>query len=383
MAIQPPVPLPDTHRSSGRCPWPEDAEECNILSQASFVRMIRVERKRTERSGKPFLLALASSEDLRFGLAGGGARQIAKAISSSTRETDWIGWYEEGTTLGVLYTEIGSAEAGIVRAITEKILAALRCSLDEEQLRRVHLVCRIFPQDSINEINNPDSVMFYPDLPERGQAGGGMRFLKRTIDVAGSLLALFILSPLLVCLAAAIKATSRGPVLFCQQRVGMYGRTFCFWKLRSMYIDNDSRIHQDYVARLIAGDSGLQHPGGQGMAYKLTKDPRVTPVGRLLRKTSLDELPQFFNVLMGDMSLVGPRPPVLYEYERYQTWHKGRAVEIKPGLTGLWQVEGRSKTTFDEMVRMDLKYLRQWSFWLDLKILLQTPAAVLSGDGAY
>jgi lipopolysaccharide/colanic/teichoic acid biosynthesis glycosyltransferase len=146
-----------------------------------------------------------------------------------------------------------------------------------------------------------------------------------------------------------------------------------------MYVDNDSQIHRDYIAKLIAGKGDLGE--GRGI-YKLVNDPRITAIGRFLRKTSLDELPQFVNVLMNDMSLVGPRPPLPYEYERYQTWHRRRVLELKPGLTGLWQVEGRSRTTFDEMVRMDLRYANIRSLWVDCKILLQTPAAMLTGRGA-
>ena len=131
----------------------------------------------------------------------------------------------------------------------------------------------------------------------------------------------------------------------------------------------------------------LSHGNGNGhgasaKVYKLTRDPRVTAVGQMLRRTSLDELPQLLNILRGEMSLVGPRPPVLYELEHYQEWHKGR-LDVKPGLTGLWQVSGRSRTKFDEMVRLDLRYCRSWSLWLDLKILMATPRAVLSGRGAY
>jgi lipopolysaccharide/colanic/teichoic acid biosynthesis glycosyltransferase len=144
-----------------------------------------------------------------------------------------------------------------------------------------------------------------------------------------------------------------------------------------MSTDSDPRIHQEYVAKLIAGEVS-----GSAGVYKLVNDPRITPLGRFLRKSSLDELPQFFNVLKSDMSLVGPRPPLPYEFERYRTWHKRRVLELKPGLTGLWQVEGRSRTTFDEMVRMDLRYATQQSFWFDLKILLQTPSAMFSGRGA-
>jgi lipopolysaccharide/colanic/teichoic acid biosynthesis glycosyltransferase len=149
-----------------------------------------------------------------------------------------------------------------------------------------------------------------------------------------------------------------------------------------MYSNNDPKIHQEYVSQLIKGQAD-QAKSGQSGVYKLTNDPRVTPLGRFLRKTSLDELPQLFNVLSGEMSLVGPRPPVPYEFEQYDIWHRRRVVEVKPGITGLWQVMGRSKTTFDDMVRLDLKYVKIWSIWLDLKILLRTPMAVVSGEGAY
>ncbi len=124
-------------------------------------------------------------------------------------------------------------------------------------------------------------------------------------------------------------------------------------------------------------------PGGHRKFYKLTNDPRITRIGGFLRKTSFDEIPQFLNVLRGEMSLVGPRPPIPYEVESYDIWHRRRLLGVKPGITGLWQVAGRSRTTFDEMVRLDLQYAKSWSFWLDLKILLQTPRAVVAGDGAY
>jgi lipopolysaccharide/colanic/teichoic acid biosynthesis glycosyltransferase len=173
-------------------------------------------------------------------------------------------------------------------------------------------------------------------------------------------------------------------VLFRQERVGQHGRRFMFMKFRSMYYTNDHTIHKEYVRRLIAGakDPHAEH-GQTREVYKLTNDPRITPFGRFLRKTSIDEIPQFLNVLSGSMSLVGPRPPIPYEFEAYEMWHRQRLVAVKPGITGQWQVGGRSRTTFDEMVRMDLKYCSSWSVWGDLKILSQTPRAVLSGVGAY
>jgi lipopolysaccharide/colanic/teichoic acid biosynthesis glycosyltransferase len=151
-----------------------------------------------------------------------------------------------------------------------------------------------------------------------------------------------------------------------------------------MYINNAPTIHQEYIRQFIAGKETAEKPDSKApTVYKITNDPRVTPVGRFLRKTSLDELPQLWNVLFGEMSLVGPRPPVPYEFEIYEYWHRRRVLEVQPGITGLWQVSGRSRTKFDEMVRLDLRYCRSWSLWLDLKILMATPRAVLSGRGAY
>jgi lipopolysaccharide/colanic/teichoic acid biosynthesis glycosyltransferase len=203
------------------------------------------------------------------------------------------------------------------------------------------------------------------------------------MDVVGSAVALALLSPVFGAVALAIKLTSKGPVLFKQERLGQYGKKFTVLKFRSMRTDCDAKIHEQYVSQFIAGDVANVATNGEKPVFKIQGDPRVTPVGRFLRKTSLDELPQFWNVLVGNMSLVGPRPPVAYEYKAYDLWHRRRVLEIKPGITGLWQVEGRSRIRFDEMVRLDLKYARGWSIWLDMKILLQTPGAVLTGEGAH
>jgi lipopolysaccharide/colanic/teichoic acid biosynthesis glycosyltransferase len=151
-----------------------------------------------------------------------------------------------------------------------------------------------------------------------------------------------------------------------------------------MYVNNDDSVHREYVTKLIANEAKQQLPNeNTHKAYKLTDDKRVTTVGKLLRRSSMDELPQLLNVLKGDMSLVGPRPPLPYEVAVYQTWHRRRVLEVKPGITGLWQVTGRSRVKFDEMVRLDLRYATSWSPWLDIKILIQTPLAVIKGEGAY
>jgi lipopolysaccharide/colanic/teichoic acid biosynthesis glycosyltransferase len=150
-----------------------------------------------------------------------------------------------------------------------------------------------------------------------------------------------------------------------------------------MYTNCDSKIHRDYVQQYIAGNAqSAEGDSSEKNLYKLTADPRVTPIGRFLRKTSLDEFPQFWNVLRGEMSLVGPRPPVPYEFEVYDIWHRRRVLELRPGVTGLWQVSGRNRMRFDEMVRLDLRYSQKWSLWLDLKIILVTPWALISGDCA-
>jgi lipopolysaccharide/colanic/teichoic acid biosynthesis glycosyltransferase len=153
-----------------------------------------------------------------------------------------------------------------------------------------------------------------------------------------------------------------------------------------MYMDNDPGIHKRYIKNLIEcrKESSTAACGNNGgNVYKMENDPRVTRIGRFIRKTSLDELPQLYNVLTGDMSLVGPRPPIPYEFEQYDLWHRRRVLEVKPGMTGLWQVKGRSRTTFNEMVRMDIRYAMEWSLWMDVKLLLQTPWAVVKGTGAY
>jgi exopolysaccharide biosynthesis polyprenyl glycosylphosphotransferase len=205
-------------------------------------------------------------------------------------------------------------------------------------------------------------------------------FGKRTLDILGSLALLIVLSPILLVVAALVKLTSAGPVLFRQTRIGEHGKPFKMLKFRTMRVNADDRVHREYVARLIA--AGQQGTAASDGVFKIVNDPRVTPVGGVLRKTSLDELPQFINVLLGSMSLVGPRPPIPYEVEQYKAWHRRRVLDAKPGITGLWQVTGRSRTSFDDMVRLDLRYARNCSLWTDIKILLATPRAVVSGKGA-
>jgi lipopolysaccharide/colanic/teichoic acid biosynthesis glycosyltransferase len=383
MATQKSALLPWTKKVSYEDDYARSYQErlpISVIHEAAFVQMLRLERRRSERSGKQFMLVLVSGEEFRSELGEALVGDVVTAISASTRETDVLGWYENGVTLGLLMTEICQADNPTVERIIQKISLALKGAIGPERYNQLTLMFRVFPQEQAKQSSGDDGdFILYKDLSVRYDSKKHGFLLKRLLDIAGSLLALIVFSPLFAVIALLVKFTSKGPVLFCQKRVGQHGKEFNFYKFRTMHVNNDPKIHQEYVEKLIAGNREV----GQGKGiYKLTNDPRVTRVGRFLRKTSLDELPQFFNVLMDDMSLVGPRPPLPYEYERYQTWHKRRVLELKPGLTGLWQVEGRSRTTFDEMVRMDLRYANTRSLWLDLKILVQTPAAMLTGRGA-
>jgi len=312
--------------------------------------------------------------------------EIASALNSSTRETDLAGWYREGAILGVIFTEIREGNRKALESLTPaKVIGSLRSKLRPEQLDQMHISFHFFPEkgdkSSLGRLTNAE---LYPDLFERDEERKFPRFVKRLMDIAGSFVALILCCPLFVVISLAIKLTSKGPILFKQERVGRYGLRFTFLKFRSMECGNDARIHREYVKRFIAGEADPSRVSQtQNAVYKIQSDPRVTRVGKFLRKSSLDELPQFINVLKGDMSLVGPRPPIPYELEGYQIWHRRRLLESKPGITGLWQVHGRSRLKFDDMVRLDLQYAKTWSLWLDIRILLRTPKAILFGAGAY
>ncbi|MFN2577123.1 MAG: sugar transferase [Pyrinomonadaceae bacterium] len=216
----------------------------------------------------------------------------------------------------------------------------------------------------------------------RSPLSSGARIVKRTSDLVIATLALTVLSPLWLLIALLIKLDSRGPVFYKQERVGMDGRIFLFYKFRSMRVGSEDTLHREYQRAYINGRPDSNLGDDDRPVFKLRADDRITRVGKLLRKTSLDELPQLFNVVRGDMSIVGPRPPIPYEVENYQLWHRKR-LDMKPGITGLWQVSGRNRLPFDEMVRMDLYYIENWSLLLDIKIVLQTLPVMWRGEDAY
>lgn len=205
---------------------------------------------------------------------------------------------------------------------------------------------------------------------------------KRLMDMAFSAAALAVFSPLMLLTALWIKLDSPGPVFFIQERVGLNGRTFRMIKFRSMRANSDPKIHQEFLRQLIKeGDKHELDANGKPV-FKMVNDPRITRSGKFIRKTSIDELPQFINVLLGDMSLVGPRPPIQYEVDEYKDWHMKR-LYIRPGITGLWQVSGRNRLSFDQMVQLDIAYIEQWSLWHDIKIIIKTIPVFLHLDQAY
>jgi lipopolysaccharide/colanic/teichoic acid biosynthesis glycosyltransferase len=210
--------------------------------------------------------------------------------------------------------------------------------------------------------------------PTRGAA----LLLKRQIDVAVAGVALIVLSPVLLLIAALVRWDSSGPALFRQTRMGLGGRRFDMWKFRTMKHGESDEPHRKLIAVLQgrAPEAAVAKEGTPRPVYKLVDDPRVTRIGQWLRRTSLDELPQLFNVLCGDMSLVGPRPPVTYECDGFESWQHERMM-MPQGMTGLWQVSGRSRLSYQRMCELDIQYVRNWSLWLDLKILARTILTIL------
>ncbi len=246
-----------------------------------------------------------------------------------------------------------------------------------------------------------------PVVGTRGSRLVGVNWIvKRWFDIVFATLALIVLSPIMGFVALAVRLSSRGPVLYRQTRIGLNGEPFTMLKFRSMKVDSSPTMHHDYSKEWIYGRTGNGNGhapanghspsangaapaatgapngngNGNGAIHKIEDDPRVTFVGRIIRATSLDELPQFWNVLRGDMSVVGPRPPMPYEVDRYTEWHK-RRLSVPPGITGRWQVSGRNDISFEEMVNLDVAYIETWRFENDLKIILKTVPAMLSLRG--
>jgi lipopolysaccharide/colanic/teichoic acid biosynthesis glycosyltransferase len=404
-----------------------------LLSQEDFFVRMRQERLRSERYEMPLSLVIIDIKGMMGCLVGQGAvssatffKHLVATLQNSTREYDIKGWYQAGQA-GILTPNtdepgakafarklarsladsFGSASDGgendLSRFITLSSLPPHENRLTNSGDKSEAEVSRFSAQHGQSASTVPDpgilsrcpikagaadlAIVTWPisiEILTHEQAQKLQLKVKRAMDILGSVLGIVLFGPLMLLVALLIKITSPGPVLFRQKRLGFLGKPFTFLKFRSMKVDSDHSIHRQYVTKLINGSKGAVNNGtAKQPVYKITNDPRVTWLGRFLRKSSLDELPQFFNVLSGDMSLVGPRPPIPYEYDIYKRWHCRRVLEVKPGITGLWQVNGRSRTIFNEMVRLDLTYVRTWSLWLDMKILLRTPWAVVSTKGGH
>ncbi|MGW8181108.1 MAG: sugar transferase, partial [bacterium] len=283
-----------------------------------------------------------------------------------------------------IFTEFNGTDIAILK---EKVLGHLSSAIHESVLREIKISCHVYPESrkKMNSAQTERDPLLYPDLTTRNYKKKAAAILKRAIDVIGGICGIILFLPFFLVIPVLIKLTSPGPVFFRQARVGQFGRKFTFLKFRTMHVNCDEALHKKYIQELIGDKKSreVNNNGKRECVYKIYNDPRVTRIGSFLRKSSLDEIPQFLNVIRGDMSIVGPRPPIPYELENYDIWHMRRILEMKPGITGVWQVYGRSKTNFDEMVRMDIMYTKQWSLLLDIKLIMRTPLAVISGKGAY
>ena len=352
-----------------------------VHSHETLLAGLRRERLRTDRTGDPFCLVVFGIQEIAKGDL--SLKRLAYLIARRARFTDEVGWHDD-SSVGVILPATdregaGQFAADILRMAAQKHLQAT-------------VTIQVYPEKPKSSDRSNSTAAFEYDSarwgPDTVSIGDGPQnedefvpsmtvpFLARPIsrykrlgDIVGSALGLLLAAPILALAAIAVKLSSPGPVLFGQKRAGLGCAPFMMYKLRSMYLDAEARKEQ-------LRDLNEQ----DGPAFKIKNDPRVTSVGRFLRATSIDELPQLLNVLKGDMSLVGPRPPTFDEVGRYRRWYL-RRLDVTPGLTCTWQVQGRSRVSFEEWMRMDLQYIDQQSVWLDLKLIAQTLPALLLRRG--
>lgn len=325
------------------------------------------------------------AEEPRLGYRVVGVLTTQEAVSEEIESNEVGGFPILGSfaNLPALAKQYGITEVLITDshlASKDIFQAMMRCG------RRHRLSFRVVPnlfnclprKTEIDQIGSLPMIKLFED-----PLAGPNRILKRALDVTGALIGILLTSPLWAIVMLLIKRESSGPALYKQERVGMDGRLFQMYKFRSMRTDVDDSIHREVMKATIADPHAAnQGSSDQPIFGKVVNDPRLTRIGAWIRRYSIDELPNLLNVLLGDMSLVGPRPPIPYEVELYQEWHRAR-FHIKPGITGLWQVSGRNRLNFEQMVQLDLYYIENWSLWLELKILLKTIPVVLRGDNAY
>ncbi|MBN2656311.1 MAG: sugar transferase [Spirochaetales bacterium] len=330
----------------------------NIFTYDEFKALITYERSRSDRNGSVFsIIILDTSQKNQMSL-----KNIITKITQVSRTIDCVGWYENDN-IALLLPD--TREDGAI-VLGNKLISEL--NLVKEN---IHLEIYSYPEHWLSNIdekknesrqqNNLKNLMerhFVKKLP----------LWKRTLDISVSFLMLLIASPVLLLTALYIKIVSPGPVLFTQIRIGYKGMPFKFYKFRSMHHDNNQSFHGKHSQSFIKD-------GDVPMEKLDSKDPRIIPGGKILRKSCIDELPQLLNIFKGDMSLVGPRPCIPYEASEYLRWHTHR-FDTVPGLTGLWQVSGKNKLTFKQMIRLDIQYCRNMSLWNDIKIIFKTPLAI-------
>jgi lipopolysaccharide/colanic/teichoic acid biosynthesis glycosyltransferase len=367
------VQLAGLERSADRSARGARLRSVYAIEAHLFRDIVIREWRRADRFDQSFVLVLVESAPNATDWD-----EIIQSLARLTHDTDVIGWFERDRVLGLLWLDRDAPNAFAEREIENQVREELtRSGYRTSGLSISVHVPRV--AEALGGGSPADPV--FQELRE-SQGHRALRdAAKRMLDVVGSAALLVILLPILVLLTILVKLTSSGPIFFRQDRIGASGKPFTMLKFRTMRVGADHELHRQFVTAFIKSGAAASPSGDSGL-FKIDNDPRVTFVGRVLRKTSLDELPQLLNVLRGDMSLVGPRPPLSYEVEQYKRWHYRRVLEAKPGITGLWQVAGRSRTNFDDMVRLDLQYVQNQSAWTDIKILLATPRAVISGKGA-
>lgn len=370
---------------------PDPAPELDMLSPEAFKREVEREIFRSDRCGTPLTLlnfdvrAVCRSEEERHSCL----IALCQAVAKCSRRTDSRGWIEEDGQRRVgllLHNTVGENALRLIQTVRNCLADQMVATMPDGWPKEVSCEVFVYPtEEAIYDDQPQNGSGRHAYQEEEGQAQAQFTSTrrrmtelvcrplpgwKRAVDIAGAGMGLLVLSPLFGAIALGIKLTSPGPVFFKQERIGHLGKPFLFWKFRTMKHRYNPQEHKAHLEKLIvqgASDAPMQ---------KLDKvNPAITPLGRLLRISSLDELPQLINVLRGEMSLIGPRPCLRYEAEKYQCWHR-RRFDVVPGMTGLWQVNGKNRTTFKEMIRYDIEYARCCSFWLDLKILMKTFPAI-------
>ena len=359
----------ETEAPKARVREPRTARR-HVMNEEVFRTVLVRERKRSDRSNQPFIVLLLSQE-LNTGAGAPSAWDGAiEALMSTKRETDVLGWFERGTTIGLVVPDIHAAPSSVARELEARVRTELGKRLDGSSVSGFALQLHVHDAHKTTAEDEglwPVEALLEKTAPREPRVRLQERF-KRALDIAGSLALLMMLSPLFLVLAVLVKLKSPGPIFFRQKRIGEKAQPFTMLKFRSMHVNADNAIHQQYVSWFItASDQEKKSAAG---VFKLTNDPRITPIGNFLRKTSLDELPQLWNVLRGDMSLVGPRPPLEYEVQKYAVALPPRS-QAKPGIT--WSLAGHGPQP-DNVRRNGTarsRYARKVSIWADIKILRQ------------